>query len=163
VLFVGDDWAKAHHDVEIETDEGRVVARRRLPEGLAGITMLHELIAEHLDPAAEPDQVLIGIIAEMITAATRFTGTANPEAYGKTVTQLLLPDLLPYKVGTPGDELGLPDRTHVGQCARNSPRRFPPTSSRRRHPRDKRPRAIPAAPPRQGSEHPWTSSVRRRA
>jgi hypothetical protein len=63
-----------------------VVARRRLPEGLAGITMLHELIAEHLDPAAEPDQVLIGIIAEMITAATRFTGTANPEAYGKTVT-----------------------------------------------------------------------------
>ena len=53
VLFVGDDWAEAHHDVEIETDEGRVVARRRLPEGLAGITMLHELIAEHLDPAAE--------------------------------------------------------------------------------------------------------------
>jgi len=53
VLFVGVDWAEAHHDVEIETDEGRVVARRRLPEGLAGITMLHELIAEHLDPAAE--------------------------------------------------------------------------------------------------------------
>jgi hypothetical protein len=40
------------------------VARRRLPEGLAGITMLHELIAEHLDPAAEPDQVLIGIETE---------------------------------------------------------------------------------------------------
>ena len=47
-------------------------------------------------------------IAEMITAATRFTGTANTEAYGKIVAQLLLPDLLPYKVGTPGDELGLP-------------------------------------------------------
>jgi hypothetical protein len=28
---------------------------------LAGITTLHELVAEHLDPAAEPDQVLIGI------------------------------------------------------------------------------------------------------
>jgi hypothetical protein len=27
-----------------------VLARRRLPEGLAGITTLHELIAEHLDP-----------------------------------------------------------------------------------------------------------------
>jgi hypothetical protein len=40
-------------------------------------------------------------IAEMITAATRFTGTANTEAYGKIVAQLLLPDLLPYKVGTP--------------------------------------------------------------
>ena len=64
MLFVGDDWAEAHHDIEIETDEGRVVARRRLPEGLAGITMLHELVAEHLDPAAEPDQVLIGIETE---------------------------------------------------------------------------------------------------
>jgi Transposase len=64
VLFVGDDWAEAHHDIEIETDEGRVVARRRLPEGLAGITMLHELVAEHLDPAAEPDQVLVGIETE---------------------------------------------------------------------------------------------------
>ena len=38
-----------------------LLARRRLPEGLAGITTLHELVAEHLDPAAEPDQVLVGI------------------------------------------------------------------------------------------------------
>ena len=64
MLFVGDDWAEAHHDIEIEDEAGRVLARRRLPEGLAGITMLHELIAEHLDPAAEPDQVLIGIETE---------------------------------------------------------------------------------------------------
>jgi hypothetical protein len=32
-----------------------------LPEGLAGFTLLHELIAEHLDPSGEPDQVLVGI------------------------------------------------------------------------------------------------------
>jgi transposase len=64
VLFIGDDWAEAHHDIEIEDEEGRVLARRRLPEGLAGITTLHELVAEHLDPAAEPDQVLIGIETE---------------------------------------------------------------------------------------------------
>jgi hypothetical protein len=50
VLFVGDDWAEAHHDIEIEDEAGRVLARRRLPEGLAGITTLHELVAEHLDP-----------------------------------------------------------------------------------------------------------------
>jgi Transposase/Transposase IS116/IS110/IS902 family len=37
------------------------LARRRLPEGLAGITILHELIAEHLDPTTEPDQVQVGI------------------------------------------------------------------------------------------------------
>ena len=64
MLFVGDDWAEAHHDIEIEDDSGRVFARRRLPEGLAGITALHELVAEHLDPAGEPDQVLVGIETE---------------------------------------------------------------------------------------------------
>jgi transposase len=64
VLFVGDDWAEAHHDIEIEDDSGRVLARRRLPEGLAGITALHELVAEYLDPAGEPDQVLVGIETE---------------------------------------------------------------------------------------------------
>jgi transposase len=63
-LFIGDDWAEAHHDIEIEDDSGRLLARRRLPEGLAGITVLHELVAEHLDPDGEPDQVLIGIETE---------------------------------------------------------------------------------------------------
>ena len=61
VLFVGDDWAEAHHDIEIEDDSGRLLVRRRLPEGLAGITALHELVAEHLDPTAGPDQVQVGI------------------------------------------------------------------------------------------------------
>ena len=64
MLFIGDDWAEAHHDVEIENDQGVVLARRRLREGLAGITALHELVAEHLDPAGEPDQVLVGIETE---------------------------------------------------------------------------------------------------
>ena len=35
VLFIGDDWAEAHHDIEIEDGSGRVVARKRLPEGSA--------------------------------------------------------------------------------------------------------------------------------
>ena len=61
LLFIGDDWAEAHHDIEIEDDLGQVLVSRRLPEGLAGVTLLHELIAEHLDPSVEPDQVLIGI------------------------------------------------------------------------------------------------------
>ena len=64
MLFVGDDWAEAHHDVEIENDQGVVLARRRLTEGLAGLTALHELVAEHLDPSGEPDQVLVGIETE---------------------------------------------------------------------------------------------------
>ena len=61
MLLIGDDWAEAHHDIEIEDEAGRLLVRKRLPEGLAGITLLHELIAEHLDPSGEPDQVLVGI------------------------------------------------------------------------------------------------------
>jgi hypothetical protein len=34
MLFVGDDWAEDHHNVEIVDDSGQVLARRRLPEGL---------------------------------------------------------------------------------------------------------------------------------
>jgi hypothetical protein len=38
---------------------------------------------------------------EMISAASRLTGTADPQAYGEVVTGRLLPDLLPYRAGTP--------------------------------------------------------------
>ena len=58
VIFVGDDWAEDHHDVYLMDEAGQRLAARRLPEGLAGIRGLHELIAAH---AEEPDQVLIGI------------------------------------------------------------------------------------------------------
>jgi len=54
VLFVGDDWAEDHHDVEIVDDAGRRLAARRFPEGLFGLTGLHALIGEHL-PEPGPD------------------------------------------------------------------------------------------------------------
>ena len=61
MLFVGDDWAEAHHDVEVVDDSGRVLARRRLPEGVEGLERLHGLIADHLGPEDEPGQVVVGI------------------------------------------------------------------------------------------------------
>ena len=42
-LFVGDDWAEDHHDVEVMDEAGKVLAKRRLPEGVAGIAQLHAL------------------------------------------------------------------------------------------------------------------------
>ena len=36
-LFVGDDWAEDHHDVEVMDEAGKVLAKRRLPEGVAGM------------------------------------------------------------------------------------------------------------------------------
>jgi hypothetical protein len=61
VLFLGDDWAEAHHDIELQDGDGRVLARRRLPEGVAGIAALHSLVGDHLGDDDESDQVLVGI------------------------------------------------------------------------------------------------------
>ncbi len=64
MLFLGDDWAEAHHDVEIVDAEGRLLARRRLPEGVEGLSRLHAMVADHLgdDHAdADPARVLVGI------------------------------------------------------------------------------------------------------
>ena len=36
MLFVGDDWAQDHHDVEIQDESGRRLAKARLPEGWPG-------------------------------------------------------------------------------------------------------------------------------
>jgi transposase len=61
VLFVGDDWAEAHHDVELVDEAGRVLARRRLPEGVLGLERLHALIGDHLGEEDEPGDVVVGI------------------------------------------------------------------------------------------------------
>ena len=60
-LFVGDDWAEDHHDVEMMDEAGKVLARKRLPEGVAGMAQLHELIGRHLGEDAEDAEVVIGI------------------------------------------------------------------------------------------------------
>ena len=68
MLFVGDDWAEDHHDIEIVDESGRVLVRRRLPEGLEGVTRLHSLVAEQvpddwgdLDPDEAASRVKVGI------------------------------------------------------------------------------------------------------
>ena len=61
MLFMGDDWAEDHHDVALVDEEGRLLAQRRLPEGVQGIEGLHGLVADHLDEQDGPDQVMVGI------------------------------------------------------------------------------------------------------
>jgi transposase len=61
-LFVGDDWAEAHHDVEVMDASGRRLAKARLPEGVAGMERLHAMIAEQAGDAADDEvEVLVGI------------------------------------------------------------------------------------------------------
>jgi hypothetical protein len=68
MLFIGDDWAEDHHDVEIVGEDGRRLAVRRLPEGPGGIAELHALVAgvappdwDELDPAVAAARVKVGI------------------------------------------------------------------------------------------------------
>ena len=61
MLFVGDDWAEAYHDIELVDRAGQVLVRRRLPEGVEGIAALHALIADHLGDDDEPEDVVVGI------------------------------------------------------------------------------------------------------
>ena len=77
-LFVGDDWAEDHHDVEVMDEAGKVLAKRRLPEGVAGIAQLHELIGRHLGEDADGAEVVAGIetdrgpwVTALVTAGYR--------------------------------------------------------------------------------------------
>jgi transposase len=58
VIFVGDDWAEAHHDVYVCDQAGTRLAVKRLPEGIEGMTGFHDLVATH---AGGPGEVIVGI------------------------------------------------------------------------------------------------------
>jgi transposase len=52
-VFVGHDWAEAHHDVHLEDAEGQRLATARLPEGVEGVRRFHELVAAHVEDPVE--------------------------------------------------------------------------------------------------------------
>jgi transposase len=85
-LFVGDDWAEDHHDVEVMDEAGKVLAKRRLPEGAAGMAELHGLVGGFLDIDHDPDdvEVLVGIetdrgpwVAAQVSGAKSDAGDAH--------------------------------------------------------------------------------------
>jgi transposase len=58
VIFVGIDWAEAHHDVCVVDQAGRVLAKGRVSDGIEGVGRLHQMVADH---AEEPAEVIVGI------------------------------------------------------------------------------------------------------
>lgn len=58
MIFVGIDWAEAHHDVCVLDEEGRVLAKGQVPDGIEGVGRLHQMVADH---AEEPGEVVVGI------------------------------------------------------------------------------------------------------
>ncbi|MGI5324272.1 IS110 family transposase [Actinomadura nitritigenes] len=85
MLFVGDDWAEDHHDVEVQDEHGRAVRTARLPEGMDGMARFHELVAMVLPAEAEPADVLVCIetdrgpwVRALVAAGYRVFGV-NPK------------------------------------------------------------------------------------
>ena len=74
-VFVGHDWAEAHHDVHVEDEFGKRLAAVRLPEGVEGVRRFHELVAGFVgDPgevtiATETDRGLF--VGAMVAAGYR--------------------------------------------------------------------------------------------
>jgi transposase len=58
VIFVGIDWAEAHHDVCVLDGEGRVLGKGRVPDSIEGVGRLHAIVSEH---AEEPSEVVVAI------------------------------------------------------------------------------------------------------
>ncbi len=80
-VFVGHDWAEAHHDVHVEDEQGRRLERGRLPEGVEGVARFHALVADHVE---EPSDVVIatetdrGLFVGALVAAGYTVLAVNP-------------------------------------------------------------------------------------
>jgi len=86
MIFVGVDWAEAHHDVCVLDAEGAVLARKRIPDSLVGVSELHSLVADHLGDDDDAQNVIVGIekdrglIVTALVAANYQVFAVNPLA-----------------------------------------------------------------------------------
>src|ERR1700730_14740602 len=58
MIFVGVDWAEAHHDVWVQDDAGARLGGGRLPEGIEGVARFHDLVGRFIET---PEEVVVGI------------------------------------------------------------------------------------------------------
>ncbi|HEY5120986.1 MAG TPA: IS110 family transposase, partial [Acidimicrobiales bacterium] len=86
MIFVGVDWAEAHHDVCVLDEAGVVLARKRIPDSLLGVSELHALVADHLSDDDDANDVIVGIekdrglIVTALVAANYQVFAVNPLA-----------------------------------------------------------------------------------
>jgi hypothetical protein len=86
MIFVGVDWAEAHHDVCVLDSEGEVLGRTRVADTFVGLGELHALVAHLSGDEFEPDQVVVGIekdrgliVTSLVAAGYQVYGI-NPKA-----------------------------------------------------------------------------------
>jgi hypothetical protein len=59
MVTCGIDWAQDHHDIALVDADGRLVAKRRIPESVAGFTELTAMLAEAGDDPEDPTPPLV--------------------------------------------------------------------------------------------------------
>jgi len=80
-VFVGHDWAEAHHDIYVEDGNGRRLEQARLSEGIEGVARFHDLVAGHVD---DPTEVIVatetdrGLFVGALVAAGYTVLAVNP-------------------------------------------------------------------------------------
>ena len=85
MIYVGIDWAEAHHDVCVINEAGALVRRKRIPDGLDGVAQLHALVGEHGSAAdvvigIETDR---GLLVQALVAAGYEIYAINPFALSR--------------------------------------------------------------------------------
>jgi hypothetical protein len=82
-VFVGIDWAEDYHDVCVLDEQGRPLAARRILEGLEGVALVHQLVADEAD---DPAEVIVriqtdrGLLVDALVAAGYQVYAINPLA-----------------------------------------------------------------------------------
>jgi hypothetical protein len=86
-ITCGIDWAENHHDVALVNPAGKLVAKRRISDGVTGYRRLLELLAEAGDGAEEPIPVAVETARGLLIACLRATGrkvySINPMAVAR--------------------------------------------------------------------------------
>ena len=58
MVYLGIDWAEAHHDVCLLDEAGARLGTARVPDGIEGLARIHELVGAH---TSNPETVVVGI------------------------------------------------------------------------------------------------------
>lgn len=74
MVTCGIDWAQDHHDVALVDADGRLVARRRIPESVAGFAELTAMLADADDDPEDPIPVAIETPRGLLVAVLRASG-----------------------------------------------------------------------------------------
>ena len=73
-VFCGIDWAENHHDIALVDAEGKLVAKRRIADSVAGFADLTAMMAEAGDCQDAPIPVAIETSRGLLVAALRASG-----------------------------------------------------------------------------------------